>query len=268
VKVYSKQTFAKLRKERKLKICLDLVYKVEHEWEQTKKFPDDQILLLQSYLEVLSFERETLKVVSPNLLLASIKSKLSIRTLLSAASAFERELGISLKDDSIAVYSKDSVEPKGSKQPLYLILDNLRSAYNVGNVFRTADCFGIKHIYLVGYTATPEDVSVQKTAMGAEHHVSWSHVESLDSLLKKLKHEGVRVAALETAAASTAIQKALTKPNLALVLGNERFGLSQSCLEQVDYIFEIPMLGHKNSLNVSNACAVGVFEILRSWGSL
>jgi len=264
MKDYSQHVFLSLDPERQVRVSLELLKRIEIAWGE-ERIRLELIEKLKFYLSWMSHSKD-FKKMKPGELLKSIETGSSLRKILNIATAFERKLSVSLKDDSILVRTDDTRNLKKDLVPLCLVLDNLRSAHNVGSIFRTADCFGVKHVYLVGYTATPEDLSVQKTAMGTETCVSWSHVEKIEDLMASLREQGVKLAALETADGSVPISKSKTQQNLALFLGNERFGLEPKHLKDMDHILEIPMKGRKNSLNVSNACAVAVFEISRSWG--
>ncbi len=141
---------------------------------------------------------------------------------------------------------------------MFLILHNIRSAYNVGSMFRTADAVGIEKIYLCGYTPTPS----QKTALGAEATVPWEQHGQTWRLLKKLKSDGVHITAIEQYKYSTDLfcYRPPSGP-LALMVGHERKGLSSTILRYVDDILEIPMHGKKESLNVSVATGIALYEL-------
>lgn len=149
-----------------------------------------------------------------------------------------------------------------------LILHNIRSAQNVGSLFRTADAAGISEIYLVGITPLPTDQfgrerkEIAKTALGAEKSVAWEHVKTIAPLLKKLKKENYTIIAIEQSADSVDYKKVNIKGNAALVLGNEVEGISESVLKQCDVVAEIPMRGKKESLNVAVAGGIAMFRIL------
>ncbi len=155
-----------------------------------------------------------------------------------------------------------------SKKELVLILDNIRSVFNVGSIFRTAECAGVSKIYLVGVTPDPVDrfgrerKDLAKVALGAEKKVEWEHVKNTSSLLKKFKVDGYQVIALEQAENSVDYKKFKPKFPLALILGEEVKGLSKKILELCDTTIEIPMMGEKESLNVSVATGVALFRIL------
>ncbi|OGN08294.1 MAG: hypothetical protein A2750_00545 [Candidatus Yanofskybacteria bacterium RIFCSPHIGHO2_01_FULL_45_42] len=157
---------------------------------------------------------------------------------------------------------------------VYLILDNIRSAHNVGSIFRTADAAGVAKIYLCGITPKPSGegelpvggrAKMEKTSLGAEKMVAWEYAAQSWRILKKLKGESRRVIALELSPASKNIFKYKAKAGkpLVLVVGHERRGLSKKILEYVDDIVEIPMHGRKESLNVSVATGIALYQLLR-----
>ncbi|MFZ5920881.1 MAG: TrmH family RNA methyltransferase [Chloroflexota bacterium] len=147
--------------------------------------------------------------------------------------------------------------PEGAR--LRVLLDNLRSAWNVGSILRTADGFGFEHAYLCGITPTPEKAEVRKTALGAEAFVTWSaHPNALEQV-QKLMDEGWTVLALEKVKASVPLQAAthllLDTPSV-LVLGNEVTGVDPGILAEADRVVHIPMRGQKRSFNVAVAFAI------------
>lgn len=148
-----------------------------------------------------------------------------------------------------------------------LILDNIRSNHNVGSIFRTADASGIDEIYLIGYTPSPIDRfnravgEISKTALGAEKTIPWKKAESIVPILKKLKKDGFEIIALEQSEKSVDYKKIRIKGDIAVILGNEVGGIDKKTLNTVDYVAEIPMLGEKESLNVSVATGVLLFRL-------
>lgn len=151
----------------------------------------------------------------------------------------------------------------------YLILDNIRSSYNVGAIFRTADGVGIDKIFLIGVTPCPVDKfkrlnsRIAKSALGAEKIVAWEYKKTISPLLKKIKEDNVQIIALEQAPNSINYRQAKLKKSWALILGEETKGLSTSVLNQTDVIVEIPMKGSKESLNVSVAAGVALFAFFK-----
>ena len=154
------------------------------------------------------------------------------------------------------------------KKELYLILDNIRSTYNVGAILRTADGAGVSRVYLVGYTPAPKDKfgrvnsGIAKAALGAEQVVPWESVKAITPLIKKLQAKGVQVVALEQDERSVNYKKFKPKFPCALILGEETEGIPKSVLKWCDEVIEIPMKGSKESLNVSVAVGIAVFWLL------
>ncbi len=149
-----------------------------------------------------------------------------------------------------------------------LILHDIRSAYNVGSLFRTADAAAIEGIILSGYTPAPIDrfgkpnKEIVKTALGAELAVPWKQVKQLSSYLKKLKKDGFSIIAIEQSKISVSYRKVKKQKKIALILGNEVTGIGKNILVHADIIAEIPMRGEKESLNVSVAGGIALFQIL------
>lgn len=146
---------------------------------------------------------------------------------------------------------------------IYLIVHNVRSLFNVGAFFRTADVFGVEKIYLCGYTGTPPRNQISKVALGAEETVAWEKKVQTTTLIKNLKKKGVQVIALETGDKNRVVALPKFKPKfpVALVVGHEVDGLPENILKLCDEIVEIPMIGQKESLNVSVAAGIGLYAL-------
>ncbi len=142
-----------------------------------------------------------------------------------------------------------------------LILPNIRSAHNVGALLRTADGAGVDKVYITGYSPTPAHPKVAKVSLGAEHFVPWEYVRQPGRLIKKLKADGYQIIALEQTKKSVSIYKYQLSFPLALILGNEKTGVTKNLLDLCDAALEIPMRGKKNSLNVSIAGGVALYEL-------
>ncbi|MBD3162097.1 MAG: TrmH family RNA methyltransferase [Candidatus Eisenbacteria bacterium] len=148
---------------------------------------------------------------------------------------------------------------------LRIVLDNLRSAFNVGSIFRTAEGAGVERIHLCGITPYPPHPKLRKTARGALDLVPWSHHVDPMEAVEILKESGYRLAALELTDRSVDYRRIPYTPPVALILGHEVAGVTRPVLEAADWVVEIPMRGRKNSLNVATAAGVVLFEILRGW---
>lgn len=149
-----------------------------------------------------------------------------------------------------------------------LILPNIRSGHNVGAMFRTADGCGVDKIYLVGYTPCPPHTQVDKVSLGAEKVVPWEHYKQTVRLLKKLKSEGYRIVGLEQTKNSVSIYTWQPHAPIALVVGNEKTGITKNILQYCEDVVHLPMVGVKNSLNVSIAGGVAMYQISQKLGTL
>lgn len=143
-----------------------------------------------------------------------------------------------------------------------VILDNIRSAWNVGSIFRSADGFGFSHVYVCGIAPTPENEAVVKTSLGAEDSVPWSYHKDAVELIKGLQKEGWKIFALEEDPRAKEIQQIAVKSfNSAIVVGNEVTGVDPELLDLSDDIMYIPMQGEKKSFNVGVAFGIAAFAI-------
>jgi 23S rRNA (guanosine2251-2'-O)-methyltransferase len=157
---------------------------------------------------------------------------------------------------------------------LEALLDNIRSAWNVGSIFRTADGLGVSKLYLCGITPTPGNEAVRKTSLGAEETVAWEYSRNALETAKKLKGEGYRVIALEQDKRSIPIDTLVPERSAAqskgmltkdvLILGNEVSGVDPGLLDLCDRIVHIPMRGHKRSFNVEVAFAIAAYTLAKT----
>ncbi len=142
-----------------------------------------------------------------------------------------------------------------------IILPNIRSAHNVGAMFRTADGAGVEKIYLTGYTPCPPHPRLDKVSLGAEKWVPWEYTKQTGRLLKKLKEQGYKIVALEQTSKSVNIYEWVPEFPLALIVGNEKTGVTKSLLKYCDTEIELDMKGKKKSLNVSVAAGITMYYI-------
>jgi len=168
---------------------------------------------------------------------------------------------------SMEELGRKSVEEfrRSEKLPVVVVLENIRSAYNVGSVFRTSDAFLVTAIYITGYSAKPPHKEVKKTALGAEETVDWKHFKNAAEAIEELRGLGYKVFAVEQAEKSIPLQEATerTGEKIALVFGNEVTGVEQSTIHLCDGCIEIPQLGMKHSLNIATAAGVVLWEYVR-----
>lgn len=149
------------------------------------------------------------------------------------------------------------------KQPIVVVLDHVRSLYNVGSVFRSSDAFCIEGVVLCGITARPPHPEIHKTALGAEESVEWKYFEQTEEALTWLKQQGYTVLAIEQCEGSTMLQNFQREPGkkYAVVLGNEVKGVQQQVVDLCDGCLEIPQYGTKHSLNVSVAAGIILWHL-------
>jgi len=140
-------------------------------------------------------------------------------------------------------------------------LPNIRSCHNVGAMFRTADACGFGKLYLVGYTAHPPKPQIDKVSLGAETWIPWEAAESLDHVIATLKNAGYQIVALEKTGESVSIANFLPEENIALIVGNEVDGVSGETFSLCDAVVHIPMVGRKESLNVSVAAGIAMYTL-------
>ena len=154
---------------------------------------------------------------------------------------------------------------KVEKNPITIVLDNVRSLHNIGSVFRTADAFRLEGIYLCGITATPPHREIHKTALGATESVSWEYRGETITAIRELREQGYTIISVEqTEGAIRLDQVRLSKKKkYALVFGHEIRGVDQQVVDQSDQCLEIPQYGTKHSLNVSVAAGIVIWELFR-----
>lgn len=155
---------------------------------------------------------------------------------------------------------------RSKKTPVIAVLENIRSAYNVGSVFRTADAFLLESIYLIGYTAQPPHKEIKKTALGAEETVEWHYFADTKSAIEELKKNGYKVFAVEQVVNSISLENLSigNDEKIAVIFGNEVSGVEQDNILLCDGCIEIPQLGMKHSLNIATAAGVVLWEIIRT----
>ncbi len=153
------------------------------------------------------------------------------------------------------------------KTPFVIVLDNVRSALNVGSVFRTADSFALEKVYLCGITATPPHREILKTAIGATESVDWEYEKNILEVIRNLKKDGFQIVAVEQVDDRIWLQdfSVELKKKYALIFGNEVNGVSDEVMEEIDACIEVPQFGTKHSLNIAVCVGVVIWELFRSY---
>lgn len=151
------------------------------------------------------------------------------------------------------------------KLPVSVLLENVRSMYNVGSFFRTADAAGVEALHLCGFTGYPPKKEISKTALGAEETVSWDYSQDAAERVRELRGRGYEIAAIETSVRSVDLFDWVPRFPVCLLFGHEVDGLTEPLRELADTHVRIPMLGQKHSLNVATAGGVVIYELLRKF---
>ncbi|NQV17875.1 MAG: RNA methyltransferase [Armatimonadetes bacterium] len=262
---YSKKKFKSFSLEKQIKVILEFIREIERNWhDETLRFE-----LLNNFLDCINLAEKELKIPTLHSFSEIVKKdfnikKMSLREFLNYSIPFEQNYK-NVKDNDFLVLKNDGTNISRNKIPLYLILDNLRSSFNIGSIFRTAECLGISEIFLCGYSATPKNNKVKKTAMGTEKYVEWKYFEKTEDAISYLRDKNIKIFAVETTTNSKSIYEVEFPSKCALILGNEALGISEKILDWADEIINIPISGWKNSLNVGVCFAVVAFEIKRQW---
>lgn len=172
--------------------------------------------------------------------------------------------------DPLEIRGRDRTPEEGPvldrRHPIVGVLDNIRSAFNVGSIFRTSEAAGLAELILCGITPYPPNEKLDRTALGTAFRVPWRHAVETAQTVRELRGRGFTVLAFELCPGAVSIRQACFPRPLALVFGHEVDGVGRDVLREADGIVEIPLYGRKNSLNVATTFGVVVFEVLRQWG--
>ncbi len=216
-----------------------------------------------------------------------LSDDMDLRHLYGILVPFERLAHRSVQDDEFLVTTEDRPKPAlqartpssttglaveagkidhlSEKLELVGVLNDIRSAFNVGAIFRTAECLVLQELVLCGYSPDPDNEKTAKTAMGTEQNVSWRRSDRLETACRELKQGGYAVVALETSSTAPALFDFPFPKKTALLVGNERFGIEAVQLKAVDHVLRIPVRGQKNSLNVGIAFSIAAYEYYRQF---
>lgn len=192
-----------------------------------------------------------------------------LRYPLAEGHAFGARCPVCLGETRVVMgYAAADAEPRGKRRAkisgrgnFSVMLDNIRSAWNVGSILRSADGFGFSRAYLCGITPTPESEAVRKTALGAEEYVKWSYHKDAVKLARRLKKQDWQIFALEEDTRSQPLAPANARARVALILGSEVTGVDPELLDLADQILHIPMRGQKRSFNVANAFSIAAYAL-------
>jgi tRNA G18 (ribose-2'-O)-methylase SpoU len=245
------------------KQCVDTLWRagkqIEDHWEKEDQRVDALSFIKSNLKTLVSHEEHQVKEISNTLLERFPDSRESMQDWLMT---LERVMKKDLRDTDFLVstvddFNKEEIE----KAPIQIVLDNLRSSFNVGSLFRTAEALGIEMIHLCGYTPTPDNSKTAKSALGTDEWVKWKYWESSLECLDSLKKDNVKIYAFETEASAINLTEIKTVESCAIVLGNERYGLSSPTLKRADQLVKINLNGKKNSLNVGTCGAIALHHL-------
>ncbi|MCF7912427.1 MAG: TrmH family RNA methyltransferase [Candidatus Cloacimonetes bacterium] len=232
---------------------IKFISEIEQNWEDS--FVRQE--LIASFAVFLSyFEREDYRIASQKLF-----ADIDRREFLKIVVPIEQELRHDQKDHQFLIERVDGERDLKVEFPVVLILDNLRSSFNVGAIIRSAECFGVTDIYFCGYT--PDNEKVVKTSMGTREQIRAFKFADTADALESLRAQGYHIYALETASTAKSIYDQELLFPAALIVGNEALGISRDIIKLADQILVIPLRGWKNSLNVGAAAAIALSEFSR-----
>jgi len=240
VRQFSSTKFCSLTRKKKEKKLLDILYEIEVLFEDAIKKNE----LVKKFKLCLGYCKNQYPFNT-----ITFKNK---REFIFAMSKIEDQLSIYKKD--FEILKQDRRPNKIIKKTLVVVLDNLRSAFNIGSIIRSCECFGVKKIYFCGCSSTPENKKVQNTSMGCADHISWEYFSETKDAIKVIRNTGYKIFALETTSCAIELEQISPEGNIALLLGNEALGIEKENLLLCDKIIKIGLLGWKNSLNVG-VCA-------------
>lgn len=166
-----------------------------------------------------------------------------------------------LTDEDLGITTEDAAAPRCPPLRMIVVADNLRSAFNIGGLFRSSDAIGLEAIWLCGYSATPEHPAVQRAALGADETIPWRTFPSIQEAMAELRAEGRFIYALETARDAIPVQQVAFRFPSALLLGSERFGLDPQVVQEADAVVRLETFGTKNSLNVVSAFTAAAYAV-------
>lgn len=199
-----------------------------------------------------------------------LKKTMSLRDFLYWIVPIERYLNKSLKDEDFIIFNKDdkNIQKKSRTLPMTIVLDNIRSSFNVGSIFRTSEAFNVEKIFLVGYSPDPSNPKTLKTTLGSHEYVEWENHPKCVDLISTLKGQGYWVIAAETTNHAIPVEGPFPlDKKIAVVFGNERFGLDSQVIEMCDETRKVPLQGIKNSLNVANCASIFIYEFAKQYHS-
>lgn len=245
------------------KQCVNTLWRafkqVEDHWAK-EVIREEALSILKKNLETLKSHEDSLQSeLAVDLLANYPQDQETLQILLMKLERIEKK---DLKDSDFIISTIDDfAKVNNNPSPVHLILDNLRSSFNVGSLFRTAEAIGVKEVHLCGYTPTPDNSKTAKSALGTDKWIKWKYWESSLECIDSLKSQGIEILAFETEKNAQSLSNIDEIGECAIVLGNEKYGLNESVLNRASHILKIDLGGKKNSLNVGTCGAIAMYHL-------
>lgn len=252
---FSEKKFRSFSRRKQEKVLLEFLHRLEADWSDREK---RQVLITQ-FDNCLGYCEFSL----PAGLRSQLSMVMDLREFIEICAPLYRQLARDFRDHDLKIRQQNGCGLEKDQLPVEVLLHNLRSAFNVGSIFRTCECLRISAVYLAGYTPLPVNPKLQKTAMGTIERVAWHQIGEWKEFLAVKREQGILTYALETIPDAPTIYESTFVFPACLLLGNEALGLPEEILRSVDKIVTIPVRGWKNSLNVATAFAVCAYEMFR-----
>jgi len=259
--IFSQAKFSSFSEKQQIRKISQMLSFIEENWGTAEAIASLENLkhLCECFTETLSSELSWLRA---KFLVLSEKTTFS--DFINIVSDFENNCGYEKSEEKFLIQNRDGGSDITEKKDVVLVLDNLRSAFNVGSIFRTAECFGISKILLCGCSASPENKKVRETSMGCSNFVEWQYFQTTGDAIKHLRNLKYRIVAVETVTTAQNTNDFNFESKSAFVFGNEAYGILDEILKACDDIIKIPLQGWKNSLNVGVACGIIAYLVSSS----
>ncbi len=265
--IYSLKKFSGFTSEKQIKTITSFIELITRNWDNAEKrtaLIQNLATCLNSINSPFPVDKNQLKSISTSIQTANTADQFLFVTKEIWHNHSSNLLNGEAFEDTDDVISIDAYQDT-APMPLTVILDNLRSAYNTGAIIRTCECFNIQKLVFTGYTPTPKNSKVKKTARSTEDKINWQYHKDPIEVIKYCKDQGQAIIALETTEKAEFIHKVTIPHPAVLILGNEALGVAGRILSHTDIVIKIPVRGWKNSLNVATAYGIACFEIYRQW---
>ncbi len=255
-------------KNRKIEKLYELLRGLEKKVSSNDFLNEMDFLLIKDILLSLQSESDV-EILKIHSLYYHLHSQMTLQELTNWLLPVERYLKKDLKDEDFLIFNKDHPDRKEKSKtlPLILILDHVRSSFNVGSIFRTSEAFNLEKVYLVGYTPDPTNAKTNKTTLGAHEHLPWETVPKALPLIQELQNQNYQVIAAETTSHAVPLGLPFPKTKVAFVFGNERFGLDPEVIAACNETRVLALRGYKNSLNIANCASIFIYEFYKQWSA-